>query len=83
MPAFGWNNLDSTLMQVAGWLPPFSMVTAPMQYAVGNFGAAQLALSYLLFAATTAAVIWLVARIYRGAILNNGKKMTWRAALKG
>ncbi|MDD6907644.1 MULTISPECIES: ABC transporter permease [unclassified Corynebacterium] len=83
VPAFGWNNLDSTLMQVAGWLPPFSMLTAPMQYAVGNFGAAQLALSYLLFAATTAAVIWLVARIYRGAILNNGKKMTWRAALKG
>ncbi|MEX3506301.1 ABC transporter permease [Corynebacterium sp. LK2590] len=82
VPAFGWNNLDSTLMQVAGWLPPFSMLTAPMQYAVGNFGAAQLALSYLLFAATTAAVIWLVARIYRGAILNNGKKMTWRAALK-
>lgn len=83
VPAFGWNNLDSTLMQVAGWLPPFSMVTAPLQYAVGNFGAGQLALSYLLFAATTAAVIWLVARVYRGAILNNGKKMTWRAALKG
>ncbi|WJY89262.1 ABC transporter permease [Corynebacterium confusum] len=83
VPAFGWNSLDSTLLQVAGWLPPFSMLTAPMQYAVGNFGAAQLALSYLLFAATTAAVIWLVARIYRGAILNNGKKMTWRAALKG
>lgn len=83
VPAFGWNSLDSTLLQVAGWLPPFSMLAAPMQYAVGNFGAAQLALSYLLFAATTAAVIWLVARIYRGAILNNGKKMTWRAALKG
>ena len=44
---FGWSKLDSTVMQIAAWIPPVSITTAPMQYAVGNFSALQLAASLL------------------------------------
>ena len=41
----------------------------------------ELAASYLILALATAGVIWIVARIYQRAILNNGSKMTWKQAL--
>ena len=30
-PAFGWSALQSTIMQVLAWLPPFSLSVAPLQ----------------------------------------------------
>ncbi|WP_369415256.1 ABC transporter permease [Corynebacterium lemuris] len=78
---FGFNALDSTWMEVLAWVPPMSVAVAPLQYAAGNFGLGQLALSYGILALTNLLAIWLVARIYRAAILNNGRRMTWRQAL--
>lgn len=78
---FGFNALDSTWMEVLAWIPPMSVAVAPLQYAAGNFGLGQLALSYGILALTNLLAIWLVARIYRAAILNNGRRMTWRQAL--
>ena len=81
VPMFGWMHLDATWMQVMTWLPPVSMLVAPMQVAGGNLSWLGLAASYLLMALTTALIIVMVGRIYRRAILNNGRKMTWRQAL--
>lgn len=78
---FGFNALDSTWMEVLAWIPPMSVAVAPLQYAAGNFGLGQLLLSYGILALTNLLAIWLVARIYRAAILNNGRRMTWRQAL--
>ena len=79
---FGWTNLDATWMQVMGWVPPVSMLVAPLQVASGNMSWLGLAGSYAVLAVVTVLILIVVARIYRRAILNNGKKMTWRKALK-
>ena len=81
VPMFGWMHLDATWMQVMTWLPPVSMLVAPLQVAGGNLSWLGLAASYLLMALATALIIVIVGRIYRRAILNNGRKMTWRQAL--
>lgn len=82
VPAFGWSAVDATWMQILGWIPPISIGAAPLQYAAGNMSLVEFGLSMLIMAAATAGAIWLVARIYRAAILNNGQKMTWMKALR-
>ena len=79
-PIYGLSFLDSTVMQVLSWIPPVSMGTAPMQYVAGNWSLWMFLASYAVFIVATALLLLLVARIYRGSILNNGKKMSWRAA---
>ncbi|MGO1948276.1 MAG: ABC transporter permease [Mycobacteriaceae bacterium] len=80
-PFYGFAALDSTIMQVLAWIPPMSMGVAPMQYAAGNWGLATFLASYAVFAVATVLIMLLVARIYRGSILNNGKRMSWMAAI--
>lgn len=81
-PICGWSALDSTVMQVLTWVPPMSMGVAPMQFAAGNISMLQLGASFLLLAASTLMVLVVVARIYRGSILNNGRRLTWMRALR-
>lgn len=81
-PIFGWSALDSTVMEVLTWVPPMSMGVAPMQYAAGNLSLVGLAASFLLLAVATLLVLVVVARIYRGSILNNGRRLTWMRALR-
>lgn len=82
-PTFGLNNLDSTLMQVLSWIPPSSLTVAPLQLAAGNWSGWQVAASLAVSAVVTAGILALVARIYRNAILRNGQKVSWTAAIKG
>ncbi|CAM5343012.1 ABC transporter permease [Corynebacterium variabile] len=81
-PIFGWSAMDSTVMEVLAWVPPMSMGVAPMQYAAGNLSLLGLAASFLLLAVATLLVLMVVARIYRGSILNNGRRLTWMRALQ-
>ncbi|MEJ6550854.1 ABC transporter permease [Corynebacterium sp. USCH3] len=81
-PIFGWSAPDSTVMEVLAWIPPMSLGVAPMRYAAGDMSFGLLAASYGVLALTTLLVLLLVARIYRGSILNNGKKMTWMRAIR-
>lgn len=81
-PAFGFNALDSTIMQALSWIPPFSLAVAPMQFAAGNMGIGAVIGAYGVCVLVLIGVLMMVARIYRNAILNNGKKMTWLAAMK-
>ena len=82
IPVFGWSAVDAGWMQVMGWIPPMSIGTAPLQYAAGNMSAGEFGLSMLIMAVATLGAVWLVARIYRAAILNNGQKLTWVKALR-
>lgn len=82
IPAFGWTNTGSSWMQVASWVPPFSVFTAPLAYAAGDFSAAALAASFVIALAATVLAVWLAARIYRRTILNNGRVTKWSEALR-
>lgn len=82
IPAFGWGATDATWMQVMGWVPPISIGAAPLQYAAGNMSLLEFGLSMLIMTVATFGAVWLVSRIYRAAILNNGQKLTWMKALR-
>lgn len=82
IPSFGWSNTDSTFMQVVSWIPPFSIFSAPLTYAAGDFTAIQLAGSFALAAVTTVLVVWGAARIYKRTILNNGSVTKWSQVLR-
>ena len=80
--SFGWSNTDSTFMQVMSWIPPFSIFSAPLTYAAGDFTAIQLAASLALAAVTTVLVVWGAAGIYKRTILNNGSVTKWSQVLR-
>ncbi|OHO82479.1 ABC transporter permease [Corynebacterium sp. HMSC036E10] len=80
--SFGWSNTDSTFMQVMSWIPPFSIFSAPLTYAAGDFTAVQLAGSFALAAVTTVLVVWGAAGIYKRTILNNGSVTKWSQVLR-
>lgn len=83
VPAFGWSQLDSTFMQVAAWIPPASVTTAPLQYAMGNFSGLQLLGSGAVLVASCVVMLLLAAKIYPRNVLRTGSRVTWMQALKG
>ena len=83
IPAFGWSNLDSTFMTVAAWVPPASVTTAPLQYAMSGFDGWQLLGPAALLAVTCVLVILLAAYVYPRNVLRTGSRVTWMEALKG
>lgn len=82
VPFFGWMHTDATWMQALSWIPPFSIFTAPITYAGGDFTATQLLGSYALALVATVVAIWLAGRIYRSSILYNGGKRSWVQAIR-
>lgn len=83
IPAFGWSQLDSTFMQIAAWIPPASVTTAPLQYAMGNFNGLQLLGSGAILAVTCLAMLALAAKIYPRNVLRTGSRVSWLQAIKG
>ncbi len=60
-------------------LIPFSSpVLMPMRHLLGGAGAADLAASIAILVASTAAAVWVAARIYRVGILSHGKRPSMR-----
>ncbi len=83
VPAFGWSALDSTFMRVASWIPPASVTTAPLQYAMGGFSGWQLLGSGAILAAACVVMLFVAAKIYPRNVLRTGSRVTWMQALKG
>ncbi|MDO4928475.1 MAG: ABC transporter permease [Corynebacterium sp.] len=79
---FGATILESTLMTVLSWIPPFSVFLAPLQYTAGYFSAAEFWASYGIALLVTALIILLSARIYKIGILRSGSKIGWLSAFK-
>lgn len=82
-PLFGLSTLDSPIMQICSWLPPISLSVVPVQVAAGNMSIGLGLLSLALTTTVTAGILAVAAKIYRNAILLNGRKVKWGAALKG
>lgn len=81
IPLFGFGKLDTTFMEVAAWIPPISITTAPMQYAAGNFSGLELFGSLLVMVLGVVAVVWLAAWIYPRNVLRTGAAISWKSAL--
>ena len=77
---FAANEADSTLTRVTSILPPFSPFVMPVRSGVTEVPAWELGLSVVLLMAATYAMIRLAGRIYTGAILSIGQKVSLRQA---
>ena len=78
---FGVQALDSTVIQVLTWIPPFSAILMPIRIATGDTDALQLGVTLLLMLAACAAATWVAARIYERSILRTGSRVKWSEAL--
>lgn len=79
---FGTNDPDSVLVRVTSIIPPFSPFIMPVRAAATDVPAWEIALSVVLLLAATYGVIRLAGRIYSGAILSLGQRVSLRDAWK-
>ena len=71
------------LARTLAWIPPFSPMLMPFQQASGEAGAGITVLAVVLMLAATAVFTWLGGRVYAGAVLRSGSRVTLREALSG
>ena len=69
--------------QTLAWIPPFSPLLMPLQQASGEAGVGITVLAVVLMLAATAVFTWLGGRVYAGAVLRSGSRVTLREALSG
>lgn len=74
---------DAPLVQVASWIPPFSPFVMPIRSAATDVPGWQVALAALVLVVATYGMIRLAGRIYTGAILSVGQKVSLRQAWRG
>ncbi|WP_396349822.1 ABC transporter permease, partial [Gordonia amicalis] len=79
---FGVQALDSTLIKVLSWIPPFSAALMPMRIASGDTDTLQIVLTLLIMAVVCALATWVAARIYQRSILRTGSRLGWGEVLK-
>jgi len=80
---FSTENPDGLLPTVASILPPTSPFVMPVRSTVGDVPSWQLGLSVVLLLLATYGMIRLAGRIYTGAILSIGAKVSLRDAWRG
>jgi ABC-2 type transport system permease protein len=73
---------DGTLAVVTSLVPLFSPIIMPLRVALGEAGAAEIALSLVLLAAAIAVLVPFGARIYEGSVLRMGRPMKLRETLR-
>ena len=71
------------LARTLAWIPPFSPMLMPFQQASGEAGVGITVLAVVLMLAATAVFTWLGGRVYAGAVLRSGSRVTLREALSG
>lgn len=74
---FGIQALDSTLIQVLTWIPPFSAVLMPIRIATGDTDLVQIVGTLVIMIVTCAIAAWLAARIYQRSVLRTGSRVQW------
>ncbi|MDY6807503.1 MAG: ABC transporter permease [Actinomycetota bacterium] len=78
---FGIQALDSTLIQVLTWIPPFSAALMPIRIATGDTSTMQIVVTFVLMILACAAATWFASRIYQRSILRTGTRIKWGEAL--
>jgi len=77
------NEPDAPVSRVLSLLPPFSALVNPARVAAGEASAWQVVLAVVLMLAATAALVVVAARLYEGAVLRMGGKVSVRDAWRG
>ncbi|MGV9824037.1 ABC transporter permease [Gordonia sp. NPDC003429] len=79
---FGVQALDSTIIKVLTWIPPFSAVLVPIRIATGDTDALQVVVALALMVGACVVATWIAARIYQRSILHTGTRVRWLQALR-
>ncbi|MDQ3405466.1 MAG: ABC transporter permease [Actinomycetota bacterium] len=74
---------SGTATTVLSLLPPFAPILMPGRIALGVAPGWQIALAVVLTAVSVAGLAWLGGRIYAGAVLRTGARLSVRQALRG
>ncbi len=69
-------------LRVLSFVPPFTPILMPVRIALGHVSAWEIALAVLIMLASIYGVARLAARIYSGAIVRGGARLSLRAALR-
>jgi ABC-2 type transport system permease protein len=73
---------DAWWIRVLSFLPPFAPTLMPVRLALGHMGAWEMPLAVVIMVAAVYGVARLAARIYAGALVRSGGRLSWRAALR-
>jgi len=73
---------DAWWVRVLSFVPPFAPVFMPARLALGHMGAWEMPLAVVIMAASVYGTARLAARIYAGALVRGGARLSWRAALR-
>lgn len=80
---FAFMSPANPMVPVISLIPPFSALVMPIRMARGDAAGWEIAASLGLMALLILAVIWLAARVYDGAVLRMGAKVSFRDAMSG
>lgn len=78
---FAYTSPHNPLAETISVIPPFSALVMPIRMARGDAAAWEVALALALMLALIAALVLLATRVYEGAVLRMGAKVSWREAL--
>jgi ABC-2 type transport system permease protein len=68
-------------LKAISFLPPLTATLMPARIALGHVAPWELALDAVLMAASIYGMAQLASRVYAGALIQGGERMSWRAAL--
>ncbi len=69
-------------IRVLSFLPPFAPTLMPARLALGHMAAWEMPLAVVIMVAAVYGTARLAARIYAGALVRGGARLSWRAALR-
>ncbi len=73
---------DATWLKVVSFLPPLSATLMPARIALGHIAAWELVLDAVIMLASIYGMARLASRIYAGALIHGGARLSWRGALQ-
>jgi ABC-2 type transport system permease protein len=77
------NDPGSTGAFLLSVVPPFSALVSPPRIAAGSMPAAQVVLAITLMVLAVVLLVRVAARLYEGAVLRTGGRVSWRDAWRG
>lgn len=75
-------NPESPFVRILSFLPPLAPVLMPARMALGNAAAWEVGLAVLLALGAIVGTARLAARIYQGALVRGGARLSWAEALR-
>lgn len=75
-------NPDATWLRVASFLPPLTATLMPARIALGHIQPWEPPVIALIMLSSIYAMVRLASKVYSGALVRGGARLSWRAALR-